>query len=65
MTVCIKCGLWHTKVLQTRKRLDDGWVWRERRCDACGHRWGTLEVPEDDVRPATGGSPTIAEDSPC
>lgn len=50
MSVCIACGSWKTKVLQTRKLRNDGWTFRERKCDLCDHRWNTLEVPEEDVR---------------
>jgi transcriptional regulator NrdR family protein len=61
MSVCIKCGLWTSKVLQTRKQHDAGWIRRERRCDTCGERWGTLEVPEVDVRQP----PAPRSDEPC
>ena len=60
MSACIKCAAWQTKVLQTRKLKDDGWTFRERKCDLCGHRWGTLEVPEVDVR--VPASPSLSEE---
>lgn len=61
MSVCIKCNSWKTKVLQTRKLRNDGWTYRERKCDLCSHRWNTLEVPEVDIR--TPGAPGSHEDS--
>jgi transcriptional regulator NrdR family protein len=61
VSVCIKCNAWKTKVLQTRKLFDDGWTFRERKCDLCGHRWDTVEVPAEDIR--TPGAPGSHEDS--
>lgn len=36
-----------SKVLQTRNVR--GYVWRQRECKDCGHRWGTFEVPAENV----------------
>lgn len=41
------CSHEQSKVLQTRRIR--GYVWRQRECKDCGHRWGTYEVPAENV----------------
>lgn len=36
-----------SRVLQTRNVR--GYVWRQRECKDCGHRWGTYEIPAEHV----------------
>ena len=45
---CTKCG-GETSVINSRPdRLDQiGTITRRRRCDDCGHRYWTHELPED------------------
>lgn len=50
MSACPECREFNSKVLDTRKRLEDGWVHRQRLCLSCGERWETVEVPADDVQ---------------
>lgn len=50
MTACIRCREFNSKVLDSRKRINDGWVHRQRLCLSCGERWETVEVPVDDIR---------------
>ena len=46
--LCPSCG--HNKVATIDSRKDKGeWRRRRKRCEACKHRWSTLEVPEDDL----------------
>ncbi len=50
MTLCVSCDSWESKVVDSRKKTDAGWVVRRRECAACGTRWTTYEVPANDVR---------------
>lgn len=48
ITECPLCGSSRCRTIDTRidKR---GWRRRRRGC-ACGHKWSTLEMPEDEIR---------------
>ena len=37
-----------SKVLETRVHENTVWIRRRRQC-VCGHRWWTVEVPEDNL----------------
>jgi len=43
---CRKCGHDHTKVINSRDAQQGLETRRRRKCDACGYRWTTTEVPE-------------------
>jgi transposase-like protein len=45
---CPKCGSDRHGVKESVKRSD--WVWRRRRCKACGHVWSTRELPTTSLR---------------
>lgn len=50
MTICVACDSWDNRVLDSRKRVDAGWVVRRRECMSCNTRWTTYEVPQRDVQ---------------
>ena len=49
MSACPDCGSWDSRVLESRRRPETGWHYRRRECLNCDHRWGTYEVPAQDV----------------
>lgn len=46
---CPACGGDESNVVDSRGRADSGWWRRRLRCKACGERWTTIEVHEDEV----------------
>jgi transcriptional regulator NrdR family protein len=49
MSICVECGSWSSKTLETRKDTRFNWKWRLRQCNECGNRWSTYELPSDSV----------------
>jgi len=49
MKRCSACGEEDSTVSDSRER-EDGCIRRRRKCDACGHRWTTIEVEIEDAR---------------
>lgn len=50
MSACPACRVFHSKVVDSRKQMHNGWVMRRRHCLECGERWTTFEIAEDDIR---------------
>ena len=48
---CPECNSIETKVLGRYTSQDNDCV-RERRCNECGHRWKTLQSPEEVLDPS-------------
>jgi transposase-like protein len=47
-SLCPECG--HDKISTIDSRKDKGeWRRRRKRCEACRHRWSTLEIPESEL----------------
>lgn len=44
---CPFCQHPHSSVLETRMRHERTMLTRRRRCDACAHRWVTIELERD------------------
>ncbi len=44
-TRCLECSATNSSVIDSRPTLD-GFTRRRRKCNACGHRWPTIEIPE-------------------
>ena len=48
---CLRCGSLHVSVYDSRawysRETKTNTVRRRRSCDACDHRWTTVEIPED------------------
>jgi transcriptional repressor NrdR len=42
---CLKCKSHESYVIDSRPR--EATVYRRRRCEECGYRWSTTEVPQD------------------
>lgn len=49
MSVCVECGSWKTKTLETRKDTRFNWTWRRKRCQECSTSWATYEIPAQNV----------------
>lgn len=47
MSLCTACGSWDTKTLATRKDTRYNWIWRSKRCNECGHKFATYELPTE------------------
>lgn len=45
---CPGCGARQSAVKDSRTTPED-WQRRRRLCDACGHRWTTMEIPFESV----------------
>lgn len=48
MKLCPKCKS-ESDVKDTRDR-EHGYIWRRRKCKACGYRWGTIEISNSRYR---------------
>lgn len=44
---CPNCGLDANRVSHTSAWMDGAAIRRKRECTLCGHRWSTVELPED------------------
>lgn len=49
MTICIQCGSWHSKVLETRKDTRFNWKYRRRRCADCNAEFETYEIDASQI----------------
>ena len=53
MSACPECHTFSSKVVDSRKQMENGWTVRRRECYECHHRWTTYEVPAADVKQET------------
>ncbi len=54
MTMCIACGSWDSKTLETRKDTRYNWKYRRRKCNRCNRVFETYEIDAtiiDDTEP--------------
>jgi transcriptional regulator NrdR family protein len=49
MSMCPDCGTWNTRTTATRRDTRFNWVWRKKKCNDCGHKFETYEMPTDCV----------------
>ena len=47
MSICIECGSWSSKTLETRHDTRFNWRWRRRKCNDCGTTWDSYEIPAE------------------
>jgi transcriptional regulator NrdR family protein len=57
MTMCLECGSWNSKTLETRKDTRHNWKYRRRKCNNCQHVFETYEIDASIINPTAPVNP--------